>query len=73
MVSITLSVPQELKQEMDSFVDINWSSVARQAIKNKITMLKKFQEFTKNSTLKEDDAINLGKKVNKGIAKRHSI
>jgi len=73
MVSITLSVPQELKQEMDSFVDINWSSVARQAIKNKITMLKKFQEFTKNSTLTEDDAINLGKKVNKGIAKRHSI
>ena len=36
MVSITLSVPQELKLEMDKFEMINWSAVAREAIKNKI-------------------------------------
>ncbi len=72
MVSITLSVPQDLKQETDSFVDINWSSVAREAIKKKVTMLKKFQEFTKNSTFTEGDALELGRKVNKAIAKRHN-
>ena len=51
MVSITLSVPEELKHDMDAFIDINWSAVAREAIKNKIQILKKFREFTKNSTL----------------------
>ena len=49
MVSITLSVPEDLKQEMDTFQEINWSAVARSAIKKKIVMLEKFKEFTKDS------------------------
>jgi len=36
MVSITLAVPKELKQEMDELKEINWSEIARTAIKNKI-------------------------------------
>ena len=39
MVSVTLSVPEELKVEMDTFSDVNWSAVARDAIKNKIILL----------------------------------
>ena len=38
MVSITLSVPEEMKHEMDTFQDINWSAVARQAIKKKVML-----------------------------------
>lgn len=71
MVSITLSVPEELKKEMESFTDVNWSAVARDAIKNKILLLKKFREFTKNSKLTEEDAIQLGRKVNKAVAARY--
>ena len=71
MVSITLSVPEELKKEMDNFLDINWSAVAREAIKNKINLLKKFKEFTKDSTLTEEDALKLGRKVNKNLAKHY--
>jgi hypothetical protein len=71
MVSITLSVPEELKKDMDSFADINWSAVAREAIKNKIVLLKKFKEFTKNSTMTEEDALVLGRKVNKSLAQRY--
>lgn len=70
MVSITLSVPEELKKEMDSFADINWSAVAREAIKKRIELLKKFKEFTKDSTMTEEDAIRLGREVNKAAAKR---
>lgn len=73
MVSITLSVPEEIKKEMDSFADVNWSAVAREAIKNKLLLLKKFREFTKNSKLTEEDAILLGKKVNKAVATRHNL
>jgi len=71
MVSVTLSVPEELKVEMDTFSDVNWSAVARDAIKNKIILLKKFKEFTKDSTMTEQDALVLGKKVNKALAIRY--
>lgn len=71
MVSITLSVPTELKQEMDMFSEMNWSAVAREAIKQKIILLKKFQEFTKDSTMTEEDALRLGEIVNRSLAKRY--
>ena len=73
MVSITLAVPAELKHEMDTFPEINWSAVAREAIKQKVALLKKFKEFTKNSTVTENDALHLGKEVNKALAKRYKI
>jgi len=59
MVSITLSVPEELKKEMDAFPDINWSAVAREAIKKRITMLERFKEFTKDSEFTQEDALSL--------------
>ncbi len=71
MVSITLSVPEEMKHEMDNFQDINWSAVARQAIKNKLLMLEKFKEFTKDSTLTEEEALELGRQVSEKAMKRH--
>ena len=71
MVSITLSVPQELKHEMDSFPDINWSAVAREAIKKRAVMLEKFKEFTKDSEFTEEDAMRFGREVTEKAARRH--
>lgn len=73
MVSITLSVPEDLKQEMEEFPEMNWSAVARESIKKKVMMLKKFKEFTKDSTLTEEDALRLGREVSKRAMKRHKI
>ncbi|MBI5227606.1 hypothetical protein HY988_03395 [Candidatus Micrarchaeota archaeon] len=56
---------------MDEFPEMNWSAVAREAIKQKITLLKKFREFTKDSTMTEEDALRLGRKVNQAVAKRY--
>ena len=70
MVNITLSVPEEMKKQMDLFTEMNWSAVARAAIKQRIIMLQKFREFTRNSTMTEQDALELGRKVNEGLAKR---
>ena len=68
---MTLAIPDELKVEMDSFPEINWSAIAREAIKERIMMLKKFKEFTKDSTLTEEDAIKLGRKVSQGMVKHY--
>lgn len=71
MVSITLSVPSDLKHEMDSFPDINWSAVAREAIKKRVIMLEKFKEFTKDSEFTEEDALRFGREVTEKAARRH--
>jgi len=70
MVNITLSVPEELKKEMDKFPEMNWSEIARAAIKHRILILSKIKEFTKDSTLTEEDALRLGRQVNASMAKR---
>ena len=67
MVSITLSVPENIKHEMDSFPDINWSAVAREAIKRKIIILEKFKDFTKDSEFTEEDALKFGREVSDAI------
>lgn len=71
MVSITLSVPEELKKEMDKHPELNWSEIARQAITEKIRILKKMDLLLANSKLTEEDAIELGRKVKTGLAKRY--
>ena len=71
MVSITLSVPEELKIEMELYKDINWSAVAREAIQQRLVMLHRFREFAKDSTLTEQEALELGREVNRKAWKRH--
>ncbi len=71
MVSITLSVPVELKQEMDKHPELNWSEVARQSIREKIVVLHKMDILLKKSRLTDEDALLLGKKVNAALAKRY--
>ena len=71
MVSITLSVPEELKKDMEKFPEINWSAVAREAIKNKITMLEKFRHFASQSSLTDKDALEFGRKIGASLAKKY--
>jgi predicted transcriptional regulator len=70
MVSLTLSVSPELKSEMDEFPEMNWSEIARQAIKQRMGLLKKMDKMLANSRMTEEDAIEMGRLVNKGLAKR---
>ena len=70
MVNITLSVSDELKREMEQFPEMNWSEIARAAIKQRVIMLRTVKEFTRESTFTEEDALRLGKEVNKALAKR---
>ena len=72
MVTMTLAIPEELKNKMDTFPEMNWSAVARQAIQERIEMLEKFREFSKNSTMTEADALRMGAEVNKRVAKRYT-
>lgn len=73
MVNITLSIPNELKNRMDVFAEINWSAVAREAFDDKIKDLEFIKKFKAKSKLTEEDALRLGKELNKNLAKRRGV
>ncbi|MFH1916610.1 MAG: hypothetical protein ABIJ21_05065 [Nanoarchaeota archaeon] len=70
MVNVTLAVPSEMKQKMDSFAEINWSAVAREAFDQKIHDLELIKRFKSDSTMTEADAIRMGRELNRKLAKR---
>lgn len=72
MVTMTLAVPEELKHKMDSFPEINWSEVARQAFLQKIVDLEFLKRFKSKSKMTEENALKLGEELSKKLAKRYT-
>jgi hypothetical protein len=70
MTTMTLALPNELKQKMEAFPEMNWSEVARQAFIHKIEDMEILSEFKAKSTLTEKEALKLGKKVSKAVSNR---
>ena len=70
MPSLTLSVPPDLKREMDEHPIINWSEVARAAIRDRLASLKILNSIAAKSRLTEKDAIELGRKINRSMHER---
>ena len=70
MPTLTLSVPEDLKQEMEESLFINWSEVARAAIKERVAQLRILKSITAKSKLTEKDALELGRKINKSMHAR---
>jgi len=67
MPTITLSVPKDLKRDMEGSKEINWSEVARAAIKTKVAQLKILKTISAKSKLTEKDALEIGRKINRSL------
>lgn len=72
MPIITLSMPEDLKKEMEKSREINWSEVAREAIRKKVVQLKILNAISSKSNMTEKDADELTKKINESLRKRLS-
>lgn len=70
MVSITLSVPPDLKKRMDAHREMNWSSQIRAIISNKLDLLEEMDRIASKSKLTEKDVEELALKIDQGMAKR---
>jgi hypothetical protein len=69
MVSITISLDEKSRQEMQNFSWINWSEVARTILLERLKKqenLEKLKSLLENSELSEEDIIELSKKARKG-------
>jgi len=74
--TLTVSIPEKLKKELKEAKGVNWSEETRQFLEGRVKrlrVLRKLDELTRNSSLSEKDAIEFGRKVNAGVAKRHGI
>ena len=47
MPTITISLPDKLKERLDKHKDINWPEVFRRAFEKKVKYLEEFEKFMK--------------------------
>lgn len=71
MVSVTLSMPEEVKKKMDEFAWLNWSALAREAFLKRIRQLEilaKFEKDFEKSKLTDAGCLKLGKELRKAMS-----
>lgn len=73
MTNVTLAVSEDLHMIMQKHKDIKWSEVARQAMWEKARKLELMDKLLAKSTLTEHDALEIGRKIKHGIAKKHGL
>ena len=71
MAEIKVVIPEDLKRVMDRTPFIDWSNVARDAIRMQASKLARLKAIASKSKLTEEDALELGRKINKGLHERY--
>ncbi|MFH1053965.1 MAG: hypothetical protein V1740_06120 [Candidatus Woesearchaeota archaeon] len=70
MAILSVSVSNELKQEMEKLDDINWSAVARKAFEERVKQILIVEKIISKSKLTEKDAKLIADKIDKAVSKR---
>lgn len=73
MTNMTLALPEDLHKIMKKHKDTKWSEVARNAIWEKARKLELMDKLLSKSELTEKDALEISRKINKGIARKHEL
>ncbi len=73
MTNMTLAIPEELHKIMKKHKEIKWSEVARQAMWAQARKLELMSNLLSKSELTEKDAIDIGRKIKREIAKKHGL
>lgn len=71
MPSLTLSIPEDLREKMRQFPEINWSEVARKAILEKAAILEKMNRILAAGAVTEGELKELAKEVKRRVWKKH--
>ncbi|PSP67401.1 hypothetical protein BRC85_06400 [Halobacteriales archaeon QS_1_69_70] len=73
MPNVTVSVDDSLKDRMDDHPEINWSEVARQAIREKLRDLRVMEELVEGSDLTEEDIDELAARIDQGATEEAMV
>ncbi len=70
MGNITLSVPDDIQEQMRHFSEVKWSEVARKAIIERVETLQLAEKLAQKSKLSEKDVQDFSKKIKSFASKR---
>ncbi|MDE1821461.1 MAG: hypothetical protein KGJ23_10070 [Euryarchaeota archaeon] len=70
MTNMTLALPEELHREMRKHPEIKWAEVVRRAIAREVDRLQVYDRLLAGSKMTEEEAVRLGRIINKAAARR---
>lgn len=70
MATLSVSVPDGLKERIGQLDEINWSAVARKAFEEKLKEVEFLKRIAAKSKLTEKDAQEISKKVHESMASK---
>ncbi len=70
MTTLSVSIPEDLKEKMARLEEINWSAVARKAFEEKVKEIEFLKTIAQKSKLTPKDAKKISTKINKAVGKR---
>ena len=73
MTNMTLAIPEELHKIIKRHKEIKWTEVARQAIWDQARKLELMDNILSKSEFTEKDALEIGRKIKREIAKKHGL
>lgn len=68
---MTLAIPEDLKEKMNHFQEINWSEVARQAIREKTLLLERMNQMLSGSALDNASIKAHAARIKKNVSQKH--
>ncbi len=71
MPNMTLAIPVDLKEKMNHFKEINWSEVARQAIREKALILEQMNRLFSKSKLNDRNVNKYASIIKQNVWKKH--
>jgi len=70
---MTLAIPEELHKIIKKHKEIKWTEIARQAMWEQARKLELIDDILSKSELTEEDALEIGRKIKREIAKKHGL
>ncbi|HLD78060.1 MAG TPA: hypothetical protein VJB16_03445, partial [archaeon] len=73
MGNITVTIPDDLKAELQRHQEVNWSAVTRKAMQEHLQKLHIAEAIASRSRLTKGDIAELDALVKQGVAKAHGL
>jgi hypothetical protein len=70
MPTLSVSVPEDLRQKMSRMEEVNWSAVARKAFEQKVHDIEFVRGLAKKSKMTAKDVKEISDKINSSAANR---
>jgi len=73
MTNMTLAIPEDLHKIIKKHKEIKWTEIARKAMWAQARKLELMDNLLSKSELTEKDALEIGRKIKREIAKKHGL